>query len=921
MKKQAHVISHSHWDREWYLPYEKHHMLEVEFMDRLLDTLERDPEFKSFHLDGQTIMLDDYLQVRPERRELVEKLVKDKRLYIGPWYILQDEWLTGSESNLRNLETGMREAKGYGNVSRVGYFPDSFGNMGQAPQILLDAGIDCAAFGRGVKPTGFNNEVSDGADFASQYSEMFWESPDGSRILGVLFANWYSNGIEVPSDPQEAQEYWEKKLADAIKFASTDHLLFMNGCDHQPVQTDLTDALRTAAKLYPEVDFVHSNFTEYMECLKQELKEDLAVIKGELRSQETDGWYTLANTASARIYLKQSNARCEALFARAAEPLAAMAHDRGMEYPHHLLDYGWKTLMQNHPHDSICGCSVDEVHREMAARFEKAEQVALHIIGECLDYFAAHVDTGKYDEKEGAVPFLVVNPTGFRKSEVTALELIVKKYPFQGSTVAACLEQAKQEKLPRYRIVDSEGNEVMGSVEELPYAFGYDLPKDRFRKAYFGRSVKVTLETVRQEPFSIKSYCLVPIEEQEAEKGAEEKSLFTSEYVMENEWLSCRVNENGTVDITHKPSGRIYREAVMLEDTRDIGNEYIYFKPVGEAPILSKNARAVLKRTEDKPYRAAVQAQLTMEIPVSADERLQQEIHDLVEFRYRKAGSSTQTIPMTVTVTYILERAGKGLHVEVDFDNQALDHRLRVLIGTGLNTPWHYADSIFEVAKRSNGVSESWENPCNAQHQQLFVNVHEEQAGMTAANHGLNEYEVLPEYRPEGIPADMAESLPAGNTIALTLHRGVREMGDWGDFPTPQAQCLGKQHKEFALFPHGAGEDLMCSYEEAYAYSSSLWGVKSERKDTSIPDGFTFLKYSTDTLLWTALKVQEETGDVIFRAFNTSEREGELTLETDRRIYRSNVLGEKKEYLESGKISVRGYGIVTAGLEKKDAGK
>ena len=231
MKKQAHVISHSHWDREWYLPYEKHHCLEVEFMDRLLDTMERDPDFKSFHLDGQTIMLDDYLQVRPEKKELVEKLVKEKRLYIGPWYILQDEWLTGSESNLRNLETGMREAARYGNVSKVGYFPDSFGNMGQAPQILLDAGIDCAAFGRGVKPTGFNNEVAENDNFTSQYSEMFWESPDGSRILGVLFANWYNNGMEVPAEPEEARKYWEEKLAGAMKFASTDHLLFMNGCD------------------------------------------------------------------------------------------------------------------------------------------------------------------------------------------------------------------------------------------------------------------------------------------------------------------------------------------------------------------------------------------------------------------------------------------------------------------------------------------------------------------------------------------------------------------------------------------------------------------------------------------------------------------------------------------------------------------
>ena len=185
--------------------------------------------------------------------------------------------------------------------------------------------------------------------------------------------------------------------------------------------------------------------------------------------------------------------------------------------------------MQNHPHDSICGCSVDEVHREMTARFEKAEQVALHIIEECLAYFSAHVDTGKYAAGEGAVPFLVINPTGFYKSEVTQLKLIVKKYPFQGSSVAVCLEQARQEQLPEYRIVDSDGNGVMGSVEILPYAFGYDLPKDRFRNAYFGRSVKVTLETERQEPFSVKSYCLVPVTEKAAEKKTvKTESLFMS---------------------------------------------------------------------------------------------------------------------------------------------------------------------------------------------------------------------------------------------------------------------------------------------------------------------------------------------------------------------------------------------------------
>ncbi|NAP00780.1 alpha-mannosidase, partial [Halomonas sp. MG34] len=211
-QKHIHIISHTHWDREWYLPYEKHHVLLIKLMDRLLDTLEKDPEFKSFHLDGQTIILDDYLQVRPNRREKLEKYIREGRLHIGPWYILQDEFLTSSEANIRNLQYGMKDAIQWGGISKVGYFPDSFGNMGQGPQILSQAGINNAVFGRGVKPTGFNNMVSDAEQYESPYSEMLWRSPDGSSVLGILFANWYCNGNEVPVDEKQAKQYWEKHL-------------------------------------------------------------------------------------------------------------------------------------------------------------------------------------------------------------------------------------------------------------------------------------------------------------------------------------------------------------------------------------------------------------------------------------------------------------------------------------------------------------------------------------------------------------------------------------------------------------------------------------------------------------------------------------------------------------------------------------
>lgn len=200
---------------------------------------------------------------------------------------------------------------------------------------MQQSGINNAFFGRGVKPTGFNNTVSD-QGYESSYSELVWEGPDGSKVLGVLFANWYSNGNEIPVDEAEAKKFWDKKLADAEKYASTDELLFMNGCDHQPLQVDLPDAIRTAQKLYPDVEFVHSNFLDYLQDLNAASDRPLSSVKGELRSQRTDGWGTLVNTASARVYLKQMNQEGQALLEKVAEPLATMAQMLGEKYPHHL---------------------------------------------------------------------------------------------------------------------------------------------------------------------------------------------------------------------------------------------------------------------------------------------------------------------------------------------------------------------------------------------------------------------------------------------------------------------------------------------------------------------------------------------------------------------------------------------------------
>ena len=897
--KKAHIISHSHWDREWYLPYEKHHMLQVEFMDTLIDTLEKDSEYKSFHLDGQTIMIEDYLQVRPEKKESIKKLVEAGRIHIGPWYILQDEWLTSSEANVRNLQIGHRDSKGYGNICKIGYFPDSFGNMGQAPQILKEVGIDTAVFGRGVKPTGFNNQVGEG-DFESQYSEMHWQSADGSKVLGILFANWYSNGLEVPTDKEEAKAYWETKLADAEKYASTDHLLFMNGCDHQPVQTDLSEAIRVAKETNPEIEFIHSNFTDYVEEVKKELRDDLAVIKGELRSQQTDGWYTLANTASARIYLKQMNTKCQVLFEKMAEPLATMAYKNGMEYPHHLFVYGWKLLMQNHPHDSICGCSIDDVHREMVTRFEKAENVALHIIDEAMKYLADRIDVSKFKEiNKDAKPFFVVNQTGFNKTGVVEVELEVFKHYFSEVGFPGSIKVAKEFKLPKFKIIDEDGKLVVGKVVEMDYKFNYDLPKDKFRQPYMANRVHVTLEVENIPQFGWKTFALVPVEEIE-EKVA--KSLFINENEIENENLKVKINKNGSLDVTHKISGKVYEELGVYEDHGDIGNEYIYMMPVGEEGITTKNDIAKITVLEDSEFRAIVKVENEIKIPVSADKVLDEEMRDLIEFKFRKAQRVDEYTTMKIITTYTVERLGKGVKAKVEFVNEALDHRLRSLFKTDIETPYHYADSIFEVVQRDNTPSKEWENPCNAQHQQAFVNVHNEECGLTIANKGLNEYEVLRD---------------GHNTIALTIHRGVGELGDWGDFKTPEAQCLGKQTVEFEIIPHGPKEDLYNSYKESYAYQvyDSVKIIDKENKATLAPSYSMFEANSVETM-WSSLKVNEETEDIIGRWYNVSEKESTLSINKDMELYKSNLLEEVIEDRVLNKLSVNPYKIITIGMKK-----
>jgi len=905
--RKAHIISHTHWDREWYLPYEKHHVRLIQLMDSLLETMEKDSEYRSFFLDGQTIIIEDYLQVRPEKKEQLLKLIADGRIIIGPWYILQDAFLTSSEANVRNMQIGHQDAARYGSVAKIGYFPDTFGLTGQIPQLMRQSGIDNAFFGRGVKPTGFNNTVSDGG-YESSFSELMWESPDGSKVLGILFANWYSNGNEVPVDEEEARKFWDRKLADAEKYASTPELLYMNGCDHQPIQRDLAEAIRTARKLYPDTEFIHSNFDDYLKALRDKLPEDLSSVKGELRSQRTDGWGTLVNTASARVYLKQMNQQGQTLLEKVAEPLASHASMLGQEYPHHLFTYAWKTLMQNHPHDSICGCSVDEVHREMVSRFEKSRHVAESIVADSVRVIADSVDTSTFTQYgEDALPLVVWNTTGWSRSGTVSIELDAKRLYFrEGFTLAETSRRMKELDLSGRVLVNDKGEALPCTVEDLGVQFGYDLPDDRFRQPYMARRIKLTFEASEVPAVGFATYAWV----KSGAAAPEGASLISGENVLENAWLKVEIAGDGSFTLTDKKGGQVYRDLGVYEDTGDIGNEYMYKQPNGEAPLTTKGHPAQIRVVEDTPYRAAIEIVHDWEVPASADSRLEAEQIELVYYPQRKAQRVTETVPMKIRTVIALNKSGRGVEIEATLDNLAKDHRVRALFPTDLETQTHFVDSMFEVAERSNVPAEEWTNPSNTAHQQAFVDVSTPDAGLTVANQGLNEYEVLRDGR---------------NTIAVTLLRSVGELGDWGYFPTPEAQCIGEFTVRMEVIPHQGDGIGSGAYAEAYQFQVPWTAAQTGIHEGSIPTTYAPLGWSRSDreLAFSSMKISERTGDLMLRWFNMAGTQAELGLQSElscEGVYKSTILedeGDVQAFSEDGSYSmtVKPYEIVTLGIK------
>jgi mannosylglycerate hydrolase len=330
-------------------------------VDEVLATLERDPAFSSFTLDGQAILLEDYVAVRPANEPRLRALIAAGRIEIGPSYVLPDEFLVGGEALVRNLLIGRSVCERFGGrASAAGYLPDSFGHPMQLPQILAGFGLDTMLFSRGL------------GDEIDEIGTAFnWVAPDGSSVRALQLMGDYSNfaAVQDADDAEARVRGVLERFGPGLERADTHEVVLCNGTDHHPIQPEMPAVCAELERRFPDSTFTIAKYGDYVSELRTG---PLPSWSGELLGSRL--WNVLRGVNSARLYLKQANEAAEQRLL-SVETLAALcALASGTPFPHADFEVAWRELLACHPHDSICGCSCDEVHRDMLARYASLDR-------------------------------------------------------------------------------------------------------------------------------------------------------------------------------------------------------------------------------------------------------------------------------------------------------------------------------------------------------------------------------------------------------------------------------------------------------------------------------------------------------------------------------------------------------------------
>ncbi|MFS7422512.1 glycoside hydrolase family 38 C-terminal domain-containing protein [Carnobacterium maltaromaticum] len=696
-------------------------------------------ELDYYYLDGQLSILDDYLKVYPNQETKIKELVEGNKLFIGPWYTQMDEFVVAGESVVKNLQIGIDMSKRLGGHTALGYLPDSFGQGKDMPKIYNGFGIEDAVFWRGMP-----NEVTKSREF-------YWTAEDGSKVLTINIRNGYYAGVALV----EGEIYQKKAILDIVsEDSATTNITLPVGGDQRAVDRNLKAIIEEANKEFAEeYQIEESNYPHIFNLLKKEAT-DLPTVQGEFMSGSVSKIHR--SIYSSRYDLKKINDTIENRLIFQLEPLMLMADDLGIPFKRELMDYTWKLILKNHAHDSIGGCNTDKTNEMIMARYKEADQLSYSTV----DYLVRKIAESIEGIQENDL--VLFNTLPYRRTEPYTLEVSTKK------TTIKLFDDQRHE-IP-FQLISTEkvyAGEVRRSESDYDEAKYYYIHKISF---------------INELPAL--SYQIVSVEEQD-ESATQEKPVAPEETMIENAAYKITFS-NGQFSILAKEQGITYKNCLHVEESGDEGDTYDYSPAYFDSihHLFFETAEVAIQSGK---FLSTMSVTGSWFVPKDLAARKAQKVDTEIEY----------------TLTLSLKNDSKRVDMKLSVNNQALDHRMRLVVKTPVKSQVSYADTLFGIVERNNNDPHihdwrelGWkEEPTEIYPMIHYANTHDLETSWTLMSKGIKEYQV--------IDSDMY----------ITLFRGVgflgrpellRRPGDASGnqfryIPTPDSQLLGTLEMELSL--------------------------------------------------------------------------------------------------------------------------
>lgn len=847
------IAASTHWDREWYRTFSEFRIRLCDMMNNLLDLLEKDDDFVCYTFDGQSVVLDDYLEVFPQNRQRVQKLVQQGKLAFGPLYNLPDEFLSGGEALIRNFLAGDQVCKDIGGKMNAGYIPDNFGHISQMPQILNQVGIDSAFFFRGANM------------HAVRHKEFFWQSPDGSRVLGEYLLLGYWSLKSWGKMGESVCDHFKDVYQTLKGHSALNTILMINGSDHLYQDPDFTSNLKQVQQASSELDICNASIEAYAKLAKEAVtNRNLHTIYEELRDFRYGPDPTSAT--SCRSYLKKELYACLTELERYSEPLCSMLYQMGEVYPAALIDHSWKQVLKALGHDGITGCSTDLVIQDIRSYITHAHQTASRLSELSLEKLSKKIDTSKLNKGE---QFLTLfNPLAERYSGIAEQTVHI-----ENSQDAVDLLLYDDNRNPvEYELLDCWEDVI---TREFLYESKERITRKCFRIRFYADQIP---------SMGIRSYIAVPSKRREKRQAELFVRLQNSSQVLENEHFTITVNSDASINVTEKATGKTHANLNTLVSRGEIGDEYQHVSPLWDKHIFAAVTSIAVEKNSQFASSLIIRAKMVL--PVQADSKL--------------LGRGAQTIDCPITIRVTLYQNSKRVEFETEFENNASDHILYAVFPTSF-TEQDYSYVSFDRVHRSNEIYSFDPDLKSTQSvlkpMQHYAGIGDDARSLNVLGKGLYEYHTKPSGK--------------GTDLYITLLRSTSYLFyglpvSWQDgqhSTTPIVKTHDSKELGACSFAYALYFDCKTLHRESERYRLPLRGldVPKQKSQPTISKTYSFLSLESDQVYISAVKKHRNGSGIVVRLYNMQDTVQNVTLHTGFTISECslcNLLEQPQEPLE-----------------------